>query len=502
MWLSFWLNNSHFALEFFGAAVFFILAWLSFDAFLIKKEFKTFSLSAGFLFMAMWGVANSLGIVNDFWLAAASAAYIIGLIFILINLWLDRGLKRPVFTAVIVLPAMASVLWQVNIVASALLLLIVFLAFKALTVGEQKLLKPFFIGFSFLVAASIFAVFSARINGQGFVWGSEHILKLFGFCFLLYWGWQYLKLRIKEEMLLIFVGMALFISVVVTFTFSAVLLKNMENEAKANLSSNTGVLGYTFSRMKNEAKSVAELIAKDKGIINALATKNFSGQENTSYNLMVGKSIDFLTVADNQGDVVLRAHSVTAVGDNIKGEQAGGEAMIGKSFVTLEETQTEGLSIRGSAPIYDAEGKFLGVIITGFIIDNAFVDSIKKSTGVDVSVYSGDTLQATTILGEDGKSRNIGIKITDKIVKSRVLEQGQELAQENKIFSRPYLVSYSPLKDAKEKTVGMLQSARSQTGLFETAVAASRLTLLITIIITLMTLMPFYYVAKKISEDV
>lgn len=502
MWLSFWLNNFHFALEFFGAAVLFILAWLSLDAFLLRKEFKTFSLSAGFLLVAAWEVADSLGVASDFWLAVASVAYVLGLVFVLINLWFERGLKRPVFTAVIVLPGMASVLWQVNIIASVLLLLIVFLAFKAITAGEQKLLRPFFIGFSFLAASSILAVFSSRINGQGIVWGSEHILKLFGFCFLFYWGWQYLKLRIKEEMLLIFVGMALFISVVVTFTFSAVLLKNMENEAKTNLTSNTKVLGYTLSRMKNEAKSVAELVSKDKGIANAFLTKNFFGQEKMLYELMVAKSMDFLTMADNQGNVVLRAHSATAVGDSIKGEQAGSEAMAGNYFVTLESVQTEGLSIRGSAPIYGEDGKLIGVVITGFIIDNAFVDSIKKSTGVDVAVYKGDTLQATTILDQDGKSRNIGAVQTDNTVKSLVLEQGKEVVLENKIFSRPYLVSYSPLKDAKEKVVGMLQSARSQSGLFETAVAASRLTLLITIIITLMTLMPFYYVAKKISEEV
>mgnify|MGYP001603823584 CR=1 FL=1 len=443
-----------------------------------------------------------LGVVGDLWLAVASVVYILGLLFIITSLWFEQGLQRPTFTAVIVLPAMASILWKVNIVISILLLAIVFLAFKASTTGEQKLLKPFFKGFCFLAAFSVFSVFSSRMNGQGIIWVLEHVAQLFGFCFLLYWGWQYLKLRMKEEMLLIFVGMALFISIIVTATFSAILLGNMENEAKANLAANTKVLGYTISRMENEAKSAAELISKDRDIVNAFsASSTFAGQEKVLYDLMVAKSMDFLTVIDSAGNVILRAHAATAVGDNIKDEQSGSEALSGKYFVNLESTDTEGLSIRGSAPVYSSDGKLVGAVITGFIIDNAFVDSIKKFTGIDASVYNGDILQASTIWGEDGGSRSTGSKLTDPVVKSEVLQQGKEVVLENKIFSRPYLTSYSPLRNSQDKVIGMLQSARSQAGLFEIAAGTSRLTLLITIIITLMTLMPFYYVAKKISDE-
>jgi hypothetical protein len=159
------------------------------------------------------------------------------------------------------------------------------------------------------------------------------------------------------------------------------------------------------------------------------------------------------------------------------------------------------LSIRGAAPILGAKGEVLGVIVTGYIIDNSFVDKLKKEAGLDAAVYRDDELLATTIFGSDGKTRNIGSKQTDKKVLKDVLEDGKPLAISTMIFSRPYLVSYLPLKNTEGRIVGLIQSARLQIGLAETANSASRLTLLITVAITIMTLMPFYFVAKRLSEE-
>lgn len=502
MLLTFWFNNFHFALEFFGAVVFFILSWLSFDAFLVKKEFKIFSRGLGFLFFAAWEIMNSLNLNLDFYWIVVSFFYIAGLFFILLNLWMEKPPPRPVFQAVIFLPAIPVILWGTHVIATIFLVFITILAAKRFKGEGQKLLKSFAVAFAFLTPASFLAVLTAKTGQQDSFWAAEHILKLAAFFFLAYWGWQYLKLRLKEEMILIFIGMALVISIIVTFTFSAILLKNMENEAELNLVSNVKVLEYTFSRMKNEALATAQFLAENEKIKNPLLKKDFSALEKATGNLMVEKNMDFLTIADKEGEVILRAHSLTAKGDNIKKEEAGAKAFGGASYATIEPTATEGMSIRAASPIYDSENKIAGVIITGFIIDNAFVDKIKKNTGLEASIYSHDALSATTIAGADEKTRNIGAKQTDPIIVKEVLEKGKGLTQRTTIFSRPYLASYLPLKNAEGKIIGMLESSRLQTELFETAAGANRLTLLITIIITLIILMPVYFLSKKITEEI
>jgi hypothetical protein len=502
MWITFWFNNLHFALEFFGAIVLFVLAWLAFDAYLIKKEFKTLSRALGFLFFAFWFTIHSLNITNDSVLFFAVIGYLLGLLFIFLNLYWEKPPIPSKFEAVLILPAAVSILWQVHILATILLIAITISAIKRYQREIMKSLKPFWIAFSLLALASILAIFNSKTGTQGFSWIGEHVFKFIGFGFLGYWGWQYLKLRIKEEMLLIFVGMALFIAVIVTFTFSAILLKNMESETKANLISNVKVLNYTLSRMKNETLSNAQIFAKDEEIENSLEEKDFGKLEEKSQQLMAEKSMDFFTIADEKGEVILRAHSVTAKGDNIKEEKAGGEALQGNSYVTIEPTLTEKFSIRGAAPIYNSENNLIGAVITGFIIDNAFADQIKKTTGLEATIYKEDTVQATTIFDPVGKTRNVGTKQTDVKVVETVLQEGQGITTRTMILSRPYLAAYLPLKNTEGEIIGMFQASRLQIELFETAATANRLTLLVTIIIVIMALMPAYLVVKRITQEV
>ena len=454
------------------------------------------------MLVALWLVVHSLNITNDLVLLFSALGYLVGLSLILLNLYWEKAAPVPEFKLIIALPAAAAILWWFHIPATALLFLIAALAFKRYRTESLKTLKPFYLAFSLLTLGSLLAIFNARNESQGILLIFEHIFKFFGFGLLGFWGWQYLKLRIKEGILLIFVGMALFISVIVTFTFSAILLKNMEEEAKGNLISNVKVLDYTLARMKNESLSNAQLFAKDREIQNDLTKKDFGKLEERSQRLMAEKSMDFLTIASQDGEVVLRAHAVTSKGDSIKEEKAGGEALKGNSYITIESTPTEKFSIRGAAPIYGPKDELLGAIITGFIIDNAFADRIKKNTGLEATVYNGEIVQATTIFDPAGKTRNVGAKQTDSQVTEQVLKKGLGFTAATMILSRPYLSAYFPLKNTAGEVIGMLQASRPQTEIVETAAATNRLTLLITMIIVIMASMPSYFIAKKITEEV
>jgi hypothetical protein len=503
MWTTFWLNNFNFAMQFFGAVILFALAWLAFDAYMIKKEFKTLARSLGFFFFAIWQIIMALNIANDLLLLLGAIFYIAGLFLIFFNLYSEKPLVRPQFAIILVLPAIASILWQINIVATLILFTITFLAIKRYTQESQKTLKPFWLAFSFLTLASLLSIFETK-SGAGInspFWIPEHLIKFVGFCSLAVWGWQYLKARIKEELLLVFVGMALFIAMIVTFTFSGILLNNMENEAKANLFSNVRVLDYTISRMKTEALSDAQVFSQNKELTANLAAKNFATLEGTAQKLMDEKLMSFLTIADRTGEVVLRAHSLTSKGDSISGEKAGQEALQGNSYVTIEPTASENFSIRGASPIYDAKNSLLGIVITGFIIDNSFVDQIKKSTGLEVTVYQNDAVRATTIFDSEGKTRNVGAKQTDPQIIQKVLNEGKSIVSRTTIFSKPYLAAYFPLKNTEGKIIGMLQASQYQMEIAKTASDTNRLTLLITIIIAIMALIPAYLIVKKISEE-
>ena len=79
---------------------------------------------------------------------------------------------------------------------------------------------------------------------------------------------------------------------------------------------------------------------------------------------------------------------------------------------------------------------------------------------------------------------------------------GLGLIERTTVFSKPYLASYLPLKNSEGQIIGMLQASRLQTELADTATAANRLTLLITIIITMMMMIPVYGLAKRLVEGI
>ena len=144
----------------------------------------------------------------------------------------------------------------------------------------------------------------------------------------------------------------------------------------------------------------------------------------------------------------------------------------------------------------------MGVVIGGFSLDNALADNMKRITGLDMSIFEGNTMVAATYLHPDGRTRSIGVKQTDPEVLKGVLELGTGTTLRTKIFSRPYLASFLPIRDADNNIVGMLSAAKAQNEILETAEQSNRLTLGAVVIIMIIMVMPVYLITKRLSKEV
>ncbi len=503
MWTVFWLNNSHFALELFAGLVFVMACWLSFSSYIFDRQKKMLFRSIGFLLLAVFQVIHGVGITSDIILAPTLSINIIGYLFVLISLLMEVPLKIPELSIVLILPSMTSISPWFYLISTSILIIIVIKALLLFKKDNDKTIKNFFIAFLFFTIASGISIYTIN-NPYTIFWISEHILKFIGAAFLISWTWQYLQLRIKEELLLIFISMALFIGIIVTFTFSALFLSRTEYQTNKHLASEVKVLDYAIEKMKDQSKSSAGFIAHNKNIINTVRENDFASLEEQSFSVMKENNMDFLTVADSSGEVILRAHEVTAKGDNISEEIAGSQALNGEIVSSVESIKTaEGfkLFIRGAAPLYNNED-LVGVVITGFIIDNNLVDKIKKITDLDTTIYDENVRTATTILDADGKSRSIGTKQTDDKVNETVLNKGEGFVGRTTILSKPYLAAYMPIKNTDGNIIGMISVGEPQMEILETVSITNQLTLFISIIVTLITIVPTYLVSKNISKQV
>jgi methyl-accepting chemotaxis protein len=105
----------------------------------------------------------------------------------------------------------------------------------------------------------------------------------------------------------------------------------------------------------------------------------------------------------------------------------------------------------------DAYGN--GVLYKGYISmynNLLLIDKISQLTeGNKVSIYQGDEIIATNIVGEDGK-RIVGSKLDNSQVKQTVLEEGNPYTGKSLIKNEEYIYHYLPLKNLKGQVLGML----------------------------------------------
>ncbi|MBN2114245.1 MAG: cache domain-containing protein [Acidimicrobiia bacterium] len=215
---------------------------------------------------------------------------------------------------------------------------------------------------------------------------------------------------------------------------------------------------------------------------------------------MLREDLDFLTVTDAEGTVVLRAGNAGAVGDSQAEDglvaaaletlepvvgttvfEAGrlsreAPAMAEQALISLVETrgarpientvETSGLMLMAAAPVVDFAGQPIGVLYGGLLLNRRFeiVDRIKDTLfrgeqygGADIgtaTLFLDDVRVATNVLTEDG-SRAIGTRVSEEVYQ-RVVVEGERWLGRAYVVKDWYLTGYTPLRRLDGEVVGML----------------------------------------------
>ena len=500
----FWLNNIHFAIEFFGAIALVVAAWFAFDAFLLTREKKALLKVFGFGFFGAWQAMHALDVTHQPTLFGGVVLLLAGLFLLALNIQLETPPARPnILKMVFVIPGVSGLLGSAYVVAGVLACGIVALSARRFVVELNKPLRQVWIGFGLLGLSFFAGSVSARHLAPDAWWVAEHALRIVGFGALTLWVWQYLTLRLKESLLLIFVAMALLVSLVVTFTFSALLLSRMRADAARSLQANARVFSFTLKRLSAEAKTKSVLASSDAALANALAANDFAGIEERVRVLRAKLQVDFVTVADAQGAILQRATYRTSRGETIASDPVASGSLAENALGDVAVVSPEGLSVRGASYIIaNTPEAPVGVVITGFLLDNVFLDAFKNITGLDVTLLSGNSIHASTIREESGGVRlATGAMVGDASVMSLVLNGGREYTGSVPFFGRPHLASFLPLHDAQGSAVGVIVASRPEVEIAKAAVATNRLTLLTTLAIVLALLIPAYLVVRRLTEE-
>ena len=196
----------------------------------------------------------------------------------------------------------------------------------------------------------------------------------------------------------------------------------------------------------------ADLIAEDDDFAKAVAEKNTDAAVKLGSVLMKKAGSDFMTITDEKGIVIGRGHSKKH-GDSVTNQETVVIALTGKPAVAVVAGTEVPFTIRASFPVMH-DGKLVGSVSIGTsLVTPAYLDWLKKLSGVNVTIFKGDTRVMTTIM-QDGK-RAIGTKLQSPEILKAVLERGETVYSHNNILGVDYNSAYWPVKDANGKIVGM-----------------------------------------------
>ena len=264
---------------------------------------------------------------------------------------------------------------------------------------------------------------------------------------------KYSKLSLAGKI----VGLVLLTVAILGFsTFGLVyyfLSSGYDKQAEKEIGTTAGTVQGAVNEAMAKMKMHATAVAADPRLAEAMTKKETTTLQGLGKTFMSSAGVDFVTMVDLEGNVLARGHS-DKTGDSVQNQLNVKKALAGETTVGVEEGTEVKFSLRAGAPVV-SDGRVIGVISTGTNLSatNAFVDGIKKTFGIECTIFKGDERVSTT-LERDGK-RMVGTKMDNPQVIETVLQKGQPFLNRNKIAGKSYNTAYWPIIGVDGKVAGM-----------------------------------------------
>lgn len=239
---------------------------------------------------------------------------------------------------------------------------------------------------------------------------------------------------------ILFISMALILTVLITVGFTMQKMTQYA-ETVAQEDAIRGMNGFNakLEDLKAEALVVAGLLAENNDLARAVETKDISRLRKVLHSIFQDIKLEFLTVTDSNGIVLFRTPESDNSSANVMNHYNIQMALKNQPVAVIEKNTAGELSVIAGVPVKTEQGTVVGVISTGFQLDNpVLLDDIKKVFQTDLSLFQGDVRYNTTVI-QDGK-RVIGNQLDPQIA-SKVLNYKERFTGNSKVLGVPFITS-------------------------------------------------------------
>ncbi|MDR2696404.1 MAG: cache domain-containing protein, partial [Deltaproteobacteria bacterium] len=250
---------------------------------------------------------------------------------------------------------------------------------------------------------------------------------------------------------------AVFVSCAAVLCVSVVLLDDVfEKQHKRDLRSMQDVIQHIRNDEASALAKKAILLADSSELAEALAADDKPRARQFARTAQERLGVGGVLIADAKGLVFARGHSDKFGEDHAKqpivSHAIKGEA---KSGFLYDEKAVISFSLRAGAPVYRNGAVIGAVVLILNLASESAADSLKALTGMEVTIFRGDTRWMTSIKGADGK-RIIGTRLNNPAIEQAVLKNGQTYIGKANIHGVPHNTAYWPIKDSDGNIAGIL----------------------------------------------
>lgn len=530
----FLLQNVAFAIYIVTAFIFLGLAWLHWDAEYISKNKALQLRFGGFGLLALGFLLKIFSEIGIPMAAGSTLALALGSVLLALGIKsepllpdnLEALLKHPHRKVKEAKKASKPKSKKVNTVLPQWVLLLplipglanaytTFVIWRRYKKGKTTEYKPFVWGMgllsvgllldatSYFGAGSIIAL--QQIFGQyEIIWIIQHILLGGAAISLLVWLWKYIKFRVHPELFITFAGAAIMISTFAAIFYSVSLYNNTENSVLEQLTKGSKTFEYAVSNLEDSALDTASLLAKTSDVQSYLAKSDLNKLYSTGLTYAAEtESVDSIVFTDASAQVLVDTANESAVGNSLTDNElvifALQEGQKASGVSTVTGVLGDDIAIEAVHPIMNSKGEVIGAVLTSVVIDDAFVDNIKRQTGLEAAVYVGNRRSATTLLSPDQLTRRENT-VDNSIQLANAISTKETQAGVTSVINEDFHGAYTPLLGADQKVVGTLYVGQPESKLAEAVNNSLFTTFVASILVSLVALIPAYIIATRIEK--
>jgi len=247
--------------------------------------------------------------------------------------------------------------------------------------------------------------------------------------------------------LVVVCGIAVLISSILLFSREL----NYSMQSKVDTAMN--IVESEINEMVAKTRLATFSVSDNQNLSEAILNNDRDRISDIANTLKAMAQLDFCTVVDINGTVILRTYNLDNYGDSLANQSTIISALDGMIVSYIVTGDTMRMSVVASSPVYDEESNIVGAVSLGLRLDTQnFVHRMKEQTGCEVTIFLGDVRVSSTIIGEDGTSV-LGTQASESV--RDIVMSGKSFSDRIDIFGNDLLAKYIPLYGAGGEIAGM-----------------------------------------------